>query len=153
MRVLAMVAASVLLIGASPRIPTPPPLLPLVNADRAQAGDPAVVEDPALDEIAFDRAADMVAQHWYSHCLPRDQSCSAGADFVWRLATYPVAANGAAENIALIPGDDAAAANTAWLHSAEHHASIVRPIYRRFGSARLCCYTPGTWVWVEIFVG
>ncbi|WP_369131110.1 CAP domain-containing protein [Modestobacter roseus] len=92
-------------------------VLDLVNAERATAGCPAVIADPALAGVARAHSADMRDRDYFSHIDPDGQDPFARA----RAAGIQTAR---AENIAY-GQPDAAAVMAAWMASPGHRANIL----------------------------
>jgi len=140
-------------------------LMPLVNSARASAFVSPVVVDPVLEQIAMERAH-YVVDHGYpmSHCIdgePYPAPCVSGYDITRRLDPRGITGT---ENIAVMtltqngvrvttPLNDPRIrheVHLAWMHSPPHHAAILDPRWRRFGSAELS-WPDGRLFMVEVF--
>ncbi|WP_026975825.1 CAP domain-containing protein [Alicyclobacillus contaminans] len=112
----------------------------LVNQARAKAGLKPLTLDSKLSAIAYEKASDMYANHYFSHISPTygspfDMMQQAGISF-----TY------AGENIAEGQTSPQQVMND-WMNSAGHRANILNAHYDTIGVA----YDHG--VWVQEFIG
>lgn len=98
-----------------------------VNQTRVQHGLKPLTDDPRLDKVARDVAAQMARRHYFGHTDPD------GVTFEQRLVAEGCAFRFAAENMAF--DRDVAHANAALLHSPGHYANIVDPAPRKLGTA------------------
>jgi uncharacterized protein YkwD len=116
----------------------------LLNDDRSVAGLPPLVESPALDQIAAERAAQMAA-FGGSHYLPGHSTAAAlellqqeDVHYIWH-----------GENIAWasgVPADQAAAFfNAWWMDSPEHQANILGTHYQQAG---IGVVVSGSWIYI-----
>jgi uncharacterized protein YkwD len=116
----------------------------LLNDDRSVAGLPPLIESPALDQIAGERAAQMAA-FGGSHYLPGHTTAAAvellqaeGVNYLWH-----------GENIAWasgLPADQVAAFfNTWWMDSPEHQANLLGAHYRHVGIGAV---VSGGWIYI-----
>lgn len=116
----------------------------LVNAERADAGCPALTVDDRLVAAAEAHAVDMVARQYFDHTSPDGSTPSSRA----AAAGYP---GPVAENIATGYGT-AAAVVEGWMDSPDHRANILDCDQRVTGVGHdpgsLPGYAPGTWVQV-----
>ncbi|WP_341933916.1 CAP domain-containing protein [Microbacterium sp. LWO14-1.2] len=140
-------AAIVLLLAATALVPAPASaaggvagdVFTLTNAQRTQAGLPALVSDPALDAAAAEWARQLASSCTFEHSTA-----------AWRSSR--VAASGwvaTGENIAA-GQPDANSVVTAWMNSAGHRANILDGRYTGLGVG----YATGTCYrtyWVQIF--
>lgn len=101
-------------------------LATLTNQDRAEAGIPALIEDPRLAEAAQMKADDMAAKGYFAHVDPEGRQPwywleKAGYDYSY-----------AGENLA-VNFTDSEDVEKAWMNSPTHHANIVKGQYTRVG--------------------
>ena len=107
--------------------------LALANADRKDAGLPALTESAVLDRIATARAQDMVTTGYFGHYRPGDRTLAVlellranGVSFSWY-----------GENIIWESGQPAGSIashfNTWWMNSPEHRANILNTHYSHIG--------------------
>ncbi|MGF1661314.1 MAG: CAP domain-containing protein, partial [Kineosporiaceae bacterium] len=119
-------------------------VLDLINAERVDAGCPALTVDDRLAEAAGAHAADMVARQYFDHTSPDGSTPSSRA----AAAGYP---GPVAENIAT-GYSSAATVVEGWLDSPGHRANILDCDQRVTGIGHdpgsLPGYAPGTWVQV-----
>jgi uncharacterized protein YkwD len=102
-------------------------MLGALNAARRRVGLGPLVRDQRLDRVARDHALDMVSRQYFGHDTPD------GVDPFERMRAAGVPFGYAGENLAM--NADAATAERAFMHSAEHRANILEPHYRRVGIA------------------
>jgi uncharacterized protein YkwD len=116
----------------------------LVNAERADAGCPALTVDDRLVAAAEAHAVDMVARQYFDHTSPDGSTPSSRS----AAAGYP---GPVAENIAT-GYSTAAAVVEGWMDSPGHRANILDCDQRVTGVGHdpgsLPGYAPGTWVQV-----
>jgi uncharacterized protein YkwD len=135
-------------IRTTTRAPAPAPagavkeILALVNVERSRAGCPAVTADPRLAAAAQAHAADMAAQHYFSH---DSKDGSSMADRVNR-AGYKW--SGLGENIAKGQQTPASAMDS-WMHSPDHRANILNCGYKHLGVG--LARDGGSPIWVQDF--
>jgi uncharacterized protein YkwD len=135
MRLLPLLAALVLALpatAAAARDPGPP-LLHLLNAQRAARGLPALRADRRLARAARAHSADMVRRRYFDHASPEGEHVVARVRRTgwlhgrrrWFLA----------ENLAWGIGRPGTAAGVvrAWMHSPAHRRILLRRVYRRVG--------------------
>lgn len=111
----------------------------LTNAQRAQAGLPALVSDPALDAAAAEWAQQLASSCTFEHSTSAWRSS--------RVAAFGWVATG--ENIAA-GQPDAASVVSGWMNSSGHRANILDTRYTGLGVG----YATGTCYrtyWVQIF--
>lgn len=140
-------------------------LLPDVNSARASAWLPPVAVDRVLEQIAMERAH-YVVDHGYpmSHCIggePYPAPCVSGYDVTRRLdargivgteniAEMTLTQNGVRVTTPLNDPHIRHEVHRAWMKSPGHHAAILGPQWRRFGSAELS-WPDGRLFMVEVF--
>ena len=96
-----------------------------VNATRAAAGLPPLVDDPKLCSVARAYAHDMAARRYFGHINQE------GKDVGYRLEIAGVAYQNAGENIAFVQSENEAMEG--FLNSAGHKANILSNKYKRIG--------------------
>jgi uncharacterized protein YkwD len=105
----------------------------LINEQRLQHGELALVESSKLDNAAQAHSEDMVARDYFEHTTP------SGEEFQTRIIASGYIPRGAAyelgENIdtATLSLSTAAATVTAWMNSAEHRDNILNGEFRETG--------------------
>jgi uncharacterized protein YkwD len=98
-----------------------------VNATRARAGLPALVDDSRLDKIAVEHAMDMAENGYFGHASRTGQSPFD------RMATAHIPFTYAGENVAEAP--DEAMAYQGLLGSPTHLRNILQSHFSRVGIA------------------
>lgn len=106
-------------------------VIKLTNLERSKNGLVPLVENPLLDKGSALKAADMTANHYWSHYSPIGVSPwywfgQAGYRYVY-----------AGENLAQ-GYSNATELVQAWLISPEHRANILNPHYREIGVSSTC---------------
>ncbi|GGF96604.1 CAP domain-containing protein [Paenibacillus abyssi] len=107
----------------------------LVNQERAKAGLPALVSDPALTRVAMDKAKDMYNNNYFSHTSP-----TYGSPFDM-MRSYGIQYSYAGENIASGQQSPQQVMNS-WMNSSGHRANIMSKNFKKIGVA----YYKGEWV-------
>ncbi|MEK8130513.1 CAP domain-containing protein [Paenibacillus filicis] len=107
----------------------------LVNAERAKAGLSPLTSDPALANMALDKAKDMYNLNYFDHNSP-----TYGSPFDM-MKKYGIQYSYAGENIAKGQRDPQEVMN-AWMNSAGHRQNILSPNYTKIGVA----FYNGEWV-------
>jgi uncharacterized protein YkwD len=115
-----------------------------VNARRTEAQLPPLVVDPQLTAIAMDRAADLIARHYFAHVSPD------GTTIVDALRGRNLSWGYAGENLAL--AENVQAAESALWASPDHRDNILGAHYRRIGIAVVLEPGQGELV-VQVFTG
>lgn len=105
----------------------------LINQQRREAGLPALTQDQRLNRAAGMHSEDMVRHGYFDHVSPGGSSPVARMTAVGYLS--PSVGYAVGENIAwgTLSLATPAAIVTAWMHSPEHRANILRPEYRQSG--------------------
>lgn len=107
----------------------------LVNQERAKAGLSTLVSDPALANMALDKAKDMYNNKYFDHNSP-----TYGSPFDMMKA-YGIRYTYAGENIAKGQRNPQEVMN-AWMNSTGHRQNILSPNFTKIGVA----YYNGEWV-------
>jgi uncharacterized YkwD family protein len=107
----------------------------LVNQERAKAGLSPLASDPALANMALDKAKDMYNNNYFDHNSP-----TYGSPFDMMKA-YGISYSYAGENIAKGQRNPQEVM-TAWMNSAGHRQNILSPNFTKIGVA----YYNGEWV-------
>lgn len=122
--------------AATPAVATVSPAtaeIALVNQDRAAAGLPPLQESAVLDQIATERALDMVRNGYFGHYRPGDPTLAV----LELLRAHGVAFSWYGENIIWesgLPADQILTHfNDWWMNSPEHRANILSTHYGRIG--------------------
>lgn len=105
-------------------------LFEAINAQRAQAGIPALVSNATLMQAARSRSQDMVTNNYFAHVGPRGQS------WYTALAAVGWSMSGGGENLAKVAGDEHASVADAiqrLMASPTHRANIVSQNFRLVG--------------------
>jgi uncharacterized protein YkwD/uncharacterized membrane protein required for colicin V production len=100
-------------------------MLELLNQERIRAGLPALVRDPAIDEVARAHSIDMLERGYFAHEAPD------GRTPFDRMRDGNVQFTTAGENLALAP--TVALAHQGLMDSPGHRANILQPAFRRVG--------------------
>jgi uncharacterized protein YkwD len=101
----------------------------LINVDRAQAGRPALREDPSLDRVAQFRAQDMLARHYFSHVDPTTGTLAVLEAF----ASFDVPYRSAGENIAWSTSLSAELFNSWFMDSPDHRDNLLSLAFHQVG--------------------
>lgn len=131
-------AQSALLPSAAPSSA----MLPLVNAQRAAHGLPALQTDAALTRAAQVRARELRSR--FSHTRPN------GTRGLTAIREAGLSYRTAGENIAY-GQPTAQAVMHSWMQSAGHRANILHPRFDRLGAATFT--VGGQTYWVQLFAG
>ncbi|WP_420818431.1 CAP domain-containing protein [Paenibacillus ginsengarvi] len=107
----------------------------LVNQERAKAGLSPLASDPALTNMALDKAKDMYNNNYFDHTSP-----TYGSPFDM-MRSYGIHYSYAGENIAKGQRNPQEVMN-AWMNSEGHRANIMSPNFTKIGVA----YYNGEWV-------
>ena len=117
-------------------------VLNLVNAERAAAGQPALLWGNLAAEAAHRHSTDMRNRNYFDHVNPD----GAGPDA--RLSAAGQAWTGVGENIARGQPTEASVMNS-WMNSPGHRANILSPDFTHIGISRLD--GPGGPWWTQVF--
>lgn len=98
------------------------------NQSRVTNNVPTLTESPLLDEVAQDKANDMVANNYFAHTSPSGLSPWYWFEQVGYGFTY------AGENLAVNFTDSQDVTN-AWMNSTEHRENILNPNFTQIGMA------------------
>jgi uncharacterized protein YkwD len=140
-RRLIVVAATLLLaacLGTATAHAANPPWAPLfraINTVRRSHGLRAVAASPRLHRAARHHSSDMVAHQYFAHTSPY------GSTLYGRILSSGFLTHGywqAGETLAWGTGYDARAAGVVrmWMHSPEHRAILLSPLFRFVGIGR-----------------
>lgn len=138
---IAVVIAAVMLTPTSATAASGPAgeVFTLTNAQRAQAGLPALVSDPALDAAAAEWAQQMASSCSFAHSTSEWRNS--------RVAAFGWVATG--ENIAAGQAD-ASSVMSGWMNSSGHRANILNTRYTGLGVGFATGSCHRTY-WVQIF--
>jgi uncharacterized protein YkwD len=115
-----------------------------VNAERAKRGLPPLERDPALDRIAYAKAADMAARQYFGHTDPN------GVTFYQRMQAWHWPTTYVAENIAFDRSEQRA--QIAFVNSPPHYSNQIDPRELHIGVAVITVGSGETF-YVEDFSG
>jgi uncharacterized protein YkwD len=105
----------------------------LINEQRLQHGELALVESSKLDSAALAHSEDMVARDYFEHTTPSGEEFEAriiASGYIPRGAAYELGENIDTATLSL---STAAATVTAWMNSAEHRDNILNGEFRETG--------------------
>ena len=130
-------------------------LLVQINVARADHGLGAVRPASALRAVAMGHSDDMILRDYFGHTSPSGWTLKGRLEHSGFVSGYSWEGG---ETLAwgLGPTATAAATVTAWLHSPEHRAILLDPIWKQVGISRACGHFLGhvgacVWTadWVE----
>lgn len=105
----------------------------LINQQRAENGEMALVEDPRLRGVAQRHSEDMVAENYFEHTSPSGEDLEQrvmASGYIPRGAAYELGENIDCATMSLsTPG----ATVRAWMDSPEHRANILNGEFRETG--------------------
>jgi len=105
-------------------------LIELTNKERSASGVSVLIENPTLNQAAYEKAKDMISQGYFSHWSPTNVS-----PWYWfKKSGYSYKMAG--ENLA-IGFFDSEEVVRAWLNSPSHKANILNPNFQEIGIAVL----------------
>lgn len=105
----------------------------LINEQRLQHGEVALVENSKLDNAAQGHSEDMVARNYFEHTTPTGEQFEtriSASGYIPRGAAYELGEN---IDVATLSLSTAAATVTAWMNSPDHRANILNGEFRETG--------------------
>ncbi len=116
----------------------------LVNAERAKAGKPTLIENSELSRVARIKSEDFVRNNYFSHNSP-----TYGTPFNM-LKSFGITFTAAAENIAKGQRSPSEVMNF-WMNSAGHRTNILNSLYNKIGVG-VAKDNKGNLFWTQIFL-